>query len=343
MKHTYKIILAILLAVVLAVPAFASGYNGHELPNVYELGKDTSYYYVIGYGGKTGENRNYVLIVSTVPATRRDTTTFGDYFYDFQGEGSWWKYTMQYNGTSWGYPSNTHSTADSSYFSLEEDALLWANYDIYNKSGGLVIDGEEYTPPMCDGTSCPATDANVNGICDDCGMTLSLRSLTYPTLPSTDGSNVQTALVKTKYSGVDAYMYSVFSSDSTYTIQGTSPGTVYQLAVDGVAQYKQYVTTDGQTWVEIQDGSVNDQTVGSGVIANTTVVSSTFNWYDESGTLFFPVPLWEEMGQVTQGEMGVLTQETMETVSTLVLCGVGCLALLMLLNLLGRKSQIFRL
>lgn len=336
MKHAYKIILAILLAVVLAVPAFATelSYNGYEAGDYKEADIDHAArpFAVIG---ENSSGYKYLYFFDEAKNLNRNT----DQLMTWEDPCYSWTYVQEgLNGPGeWKWDLRNSKVS-------ELITPIWANYDIYKMDGTtLFLAGSEPSIPVCDGSSCPATDANVDGICDDCSMTLSLRSLTYPTLPSTDGSNAQTALVKTKYSGVDAYMYSVFSSDSTYTIQGTSPGTVYQIAVDGVAQYKQYVTTDGQNWVGIQDGSVNDQTVGSGVIANTTVVSSTFNWYDDSGTLFFPVPLWEEMGQVTQGEMGVLTQETMETVSTLVLCGVGCLALLMLLSLLGRKSQIFHL
>lgn len=43
-----------------------------------------------------------------------------------------------------------------------------------------------WTP--CDGSTCPATDLNADGVCDDCGSLLSLRLVGYPSLPTVSGT-----------------------------------------------------------------------------------------------------------------------------------------------------------
>lgn len=58
---------------------------------------------------------------------------------------------------------------------------VWGTHDLTNLDGEIVLVGEPFPEPQCDGTSCPATDANFDNICDDCGnvLTMSLRSSEY--------------------------------------------------------------------------------------------------------------------------------------------------------------------
>lgn len=58
---------------------------------------------------------------------------------------------------------------------------------------------------------------------------------------------------------------------------------------------------------------------------------------------FFPIPLWTTIQKVTQGKLEEETVPTMaSTMNTLVLCGVGLMACLVVLSLFGKRSLIFR-
>lgn len=355
MKRILSFLLVIVVISAMAVPAFAveipdgyASYNGHVLPDASLINH--------GYG-----DIGQPLLIYKINETGVYTALFGDIENDYEFTYDDKVYMFSAEETL-SYPMMRYSLVDNEWVfrnAFDADAwwglsrsvdgeytssVVWSNISIYKDANRneIVIQGSEPSyNSFCDGSSCPATDINVDGNCDDCGMMLSLRSLTYPAFPTVYGSNKHYALVKTKYSGVDAYMYSVFISDATYDIRGETPDTVYQIAVDGDADYIQYVTTDGQTWVEIQNSSVNYQSVGSGIVSQTTVIASTFDWYNEEGERFFPLPLWAEMELVTQGEMVSLTAETVGTMKVLALCGVGLIALLVVLSLFGRRSLIF--
>lgn len=191
------------------------------------------------------------------------------------------------------------------------------------------------SPAVCDGSTCPATDANADGVCDDCGMVLSLRLTGYPTLPIVDGSNQHSVL--TSDSG--GYSYYVYYSPSSYTIEGIA-GDQLLAKFSSNVNWKVFRCTDGRNWAE--NASSSGYQYGMGYTSDVTILSSSFDFYDESGNLFFPLPLWVEMGQMTEGEMGALTTETAGTMRVLAVCGVGLIALLAVLSLFGKRSLISR-
>lgn len=103
------------------------------------------------------------------------------------------------------------------------------------------------------------------------------------------------------------------------------------------------LSTDGSYW--IYDWSASSYT---SVEPSKTWVSD--NVYDADGTLVFegdpnfpvpPLPLWEEVGQVTQGEMVTMNQTLGGTMKVLVPCGVGLMACLAVFVLFGKRSLIF--
>lgn len=206
----------------------------------------------------------------------------------------------------------------------------------------------------CDGTACSANDANLDGVCDDCGapITMSLRSPTldemkssapyyhyfiYKTVDTTTGAFVDTRL-------------SFLSSNSPMTLSNAEWDRTNDSAWGSVSfRFTGDSDIDGVNYVS-HDGGITWQretTYSNGTTlfyVDENFVSSTFDFRDrDTGEIFFPLPLWE----ITQG----VTMETLETqtlgavagtITTLTLCGVGLMALLVVLSLFGKRSLIFR-
>lgn len=195
-------------------------------------------------------------------------------------------------------------------------------------------------PLTCDGSTCPANDANADDVCDDCGMTLSLRATApeYPLpLPTVPGAYKHSVLSKAS-SG--RYDYSVIVSNVPISAHGER-GTAYIAYFDDMATVYRYSSSNGNDWELNVDGATGTSfTIGAD--GYLELQKSTFTWYDAAGNPFFPEPLWKEMGELTQGEMGQALLETLGTMRTLMVCGIGCLAFLVVLSLFGKRSLIFR-
>lgn len=200
---------------------------------------------------------------------------------------------------------------------------------------------------VCDGSSCPVTDADENGYCDDCGLYI-MRSVApeapnnwpsaYP-LPST---TYDSHTIIKDVSGT-TYLYMV--DGGTPTIKYLEPASTsgkYRLTFEFPGTYPDYMVFRYQLingeWAYDSVGTMSSFTFGDPI----TFVYTDTDVLDASGNVFFPLPLWAEMGQVTQGEMVGLAQTTDGTILILVLCGVGLMALLMVLSLFGKRSLIFR-
>lgn len=198
----------------------------------------------------------------------------------------------------------------------------------------FVGNAEQIETPTCNGSICPAHDVNIDGVCDDCGMTLMSLSRS-PVPPSVTGNNFNSALF---YSGT-LYKYTVYTSDDSYTIRGSVYGERYRADTEpSSVNVKVFESYDGLNWEQTYDGKSASNYPGE---VGWELLSSSFSWYDDNGEQFFPVPLWAEVEQVTQGEMVALTTETVGTMKVLVVCGVGLMALLVGLSLFGKRSLLF--
>lgn len=326
MKHTYKIIVAVLLVIALAIPAYATGNDTLPISGKYQFAETTKVPDI--YNTKT-----FVPCETTfIRASDNKSVTVAGF-----------RLTGSSNNVSLGSASSSavFLYQDGVITNLVKDNVVdfgdspqYIPIDLYNWITEYAV---PYTE-ICDGTSCPANDANADDICDDCGRTLRLVNTEYPDLPVVNGAYKHSVL---SHASSGRYDYSVFVSGISFTARGDRSDT-YSVSFSSPVTIYRFSSSNGGEWVLNVDGASNNTfTVGS--TGYLEIIESTFSWYDENGDPFFPPPLWVEMGQVTQGEMGTLTNQTMETVTILVLCGVGCLALLILLNLLARKSQIFHL
>lgn len=187
--------------------------------------------------------------------------------------------------------------------------------------------------PMCDGSTCPATDLNADGICDDCGMTLSLRLVGYPSLPTVSGNNLNSVVLQRE----DGYFFMALTSDTAYSVSG-SVGDNYLITVanEKEVDYVTYKCTDGKNWVHNSSGKAYSLSVGS---PDATLLASTFDW-TKDGEHFFPGP--PTLAEVTEKALGEMTLTLGGTMMTLVVCGVGLIASLVVLSLFGKRSLIFR-
>ena len=124
-----------------------------------------------------------------------------------------------------------------------------------------------------------------------------------------------------------------------------------QVKIDKVGDsqytYVRYVYTASNPTLgwRYSDMSTNGFTVH---ISDFPVIESSVDLYD-GNTLylkadgdFFPYPLAEQILAVTSGAMEETMPELGGTMTTLMVCGVGCLALLVVLKLFGKRSLIFR-
>lgn len=191
-----------------------------------------------------------------------------------------------------------------------------------------------FNTAVCDGSACPATDMNMDNVCDDCGMTFAvLRSYTLPDVYSVWTETLQ-----------ESYPYAFIYYDdggAPWLILSAGEPTYENGAVVVPSNYVAY-----NIW-DVSWRKTSSYTDGRSFV--TESVYSSFPMRDENGTIifardtdFFPQPLWEMMEQVTQGEMMGLTTEVVGAMKILALCGVGCLALLVVLKLFGKRSLIYR-
>lgn len=198
----------------------------------------------------------------------------------------------------------------------------------------------EFHSYTCDGSTCPATDVNMDNVCDDCGMIFAvLRDYTPADFPSGYPAVPSVGLPNARY-----YLYRVISSDRIYivvypsTVTPTYDSTVQNGQLYFSESYGNYALTNNE-WVLSSDdtpysiGGNNSQTVEN--------LYSSVQIYDEKGERFFPIPLWQEMEKVTEGEMTEQQTKIIQTMALLTACGIGSMALLISLILLRKKSLLF--
>lgn len=243
---------------------------------------------------------------------------------------------------------------------FDNSTVIVTNTNIYDTSGDLYM---RVSPSYyCDGTSCPATDVNVDNICDDCGLplTLSLRNDTY----SFNGYPMPRIIEVESGSQYDLFDYwgKIYGPYNLVIVSRTGnfdSSLMYQVAPnveivngnvvtaddtevilfkpaysDGGTPYWKYTATD--TWSSGSLLAPKDQILWSGdsisADSSTDIIEGDPNFMD---------PLWVTVEKVTQGEIPKMTESLVGSVTLLTACGIGLLTLLVALVMLRKKSVIF--
>lgn len=222
-----------------------------------------------------------------------------------------------------------------------------------------------FTPNLCDGSSCPATDLNEDNICDDCGkpLTYSLRNDTYSfngysfprTMELEDGSTVDIFDYWEQLGGL--YNFVILSRTGNFesalfylvapNVEFINGNAVTAVEDTNIILFKPSFTDDGTPYWKYEATDIwgtkgallapKDQVLWSA----KTILSGDSNPDIIKGDPNFMIPLWEMVEKVTQGEMPKMTESLVGSVTLLTACGIGLLALLVVLVLLRRKSLIF--
>lgn len=314
MRRIFSILAVVFLVVAMAVPVFAEEVYTISGKWGFDLSYDTTSF-------PFGLPQPIVGTVNGEPFVRLGKDSSGIHFYKYvSGTGT---------VLSIGLKETVSVVIDFAEQEVDASVYNW----VYN-------DGYEI---VCDGSTCPATDVNHDNICDDCGMMFSvLRDYTpsdfpsgYPAVPSLGNPYAR------------YYLYRVISSDRIYivaypsTVTPTYDSTKQNGQLYFSESYGNYrLDTTNNEWVLSSEES--PYTIGGNNSTSVENLYSSVQIYDENGDPFFPIPLWMEMEKVTQGEMQGLTVTTAGTIQTLALCGVGLMALLVVLSLFGKRSLIFR-
>lgn len=320
MKHTYTIIVAALLVFVLAIHASASSSVIYWPDNYTEQASFSFYggsqlrkYYKVSNEVFTFSDLDGAVIYKEFSG---DTLILGSTNYDDLGNGA-----IIVEGIFSG-PAGTYTeNAWGNEITVPESGTYF-RYSENNQIQALRLPGSE-----CDGTLCPATDTDRDNICDECGSPLAM------TLRSTLLDYAR-SLAESKAS--DGYPYwAIFQGSNTYYVHisktpMTSPNGD-DLAGTGLMYNRVSQSADG----------VNG---GSGWYNGFYQSYDEFVEANHSISNFRPAPPLAMVIQgVTEEQLNQTIPEVGQTITTILLCGVGCLALLILLHLLGKKSRIFHL
>lgn len=191
------------------------------------------------------------------------------------------------------------------------------------------------TPKACDGTSCPATDMNMDNICDDCGMMFAvLRDYTLP--------DVYTGWTDARQEFYH-YAFIYYDLDGAPTLIISSSKPYYNDVIGSVVVESNHVKFNvyGDSW-RLTNSYDNGATfVTDSVIPSFNMLTSNGNPAFSHDTEVFPIPLWQMIQGATQGEMEMEAVKITQTMGLLAVCGVGLIALLVSLVLLSKRSLLF--
>lgn len=329
MKRILSLLAVFAIVFSLTVPALAVDYNGKSITPPSSVDYSVFPYYVMFDEVGTGK---IFLLFSREPFVYGSDST-GQYVGFIPSNDKYGTRVWVAGETTW---RNSSDLDIRTGFAGVGGYMLYSSHDIYYADSEIKAYSSGNFPILiseCDGTSCPATDLDHDNICDDCGkvLTMSLRSSLWEYAQS-----------------VVANGMSIFDSD-------------YWLITDnGENGYKIYISS-----VPFKYISSSDSVVSTGVVQRTEVYDTSDGSYSggtswaskqpntalDVGTPvatshpiegFFPIPLWMEMDRLTQGEMAEMGQTMGGTMRILVPCGVGCLVLLVVLKLFGKRLLIFR-
>lgn len=329
MKKLLPLFLAVLLIVAMVVPVSASeptvdvtlGGVTFTLPA--ELDPSSTYFWL--FSASIAETDCFELYATNVPLDFREIST-SFYFSNNSGEDA---VLIRFLCT----PDGAWDEADLQINDIANGDELMV-MKLYSRT--LV----QSSSPTCDGSTCPATDANKDNVCDDCGMTFAiLRNYSpdgWPSdLPAPPSLDYMSYTVVEDDEGVWLFMvgdevpYVYFNFETTtinFTMEGQYPGT-------NVQRYR----LSGDEWAYNSIGSLRSQKFNG----TYKFLYSSVDVYDLSGNPFFPEPLWLQVQGQTQGGVKNLAMTLGQTMGILVPFGVGLMALLVVLVLLAKKFRVF--
>lgn len=220
---------------------------------------------------------------------------------------------------------------NSSWVQTESRTLADKMYYITNCSKIYLLSHELSldTLVFCDGSSCPATDPNHDNICDDCGTVLhyNLRStlLEYAKAKAEEWSSTWPYYSIVEVTGnenkLNVYMSNVPQKADEET------GKIVTSA-NGLNRFSVETGSDG---VHTASGNYGEiQWTGTLAYANHDIEN------------FLTAPLAVIIQGVTGEALELTLPSLRRTIHRILLCGIGCLALLIVLKLFGKRSLIFR-
>ena len=201
---------------------------------------------------------------------------------------------------------------------------------------GAMLNNATLLPCVCDGSTCPATDMNMDNICDDCGMLFAIPR-DY-VLPSPYDAWTEPTQKIFPY----AFVYYDENDAPTLVVSVNRPYYLDGHVQVDPAEANSFVRYSvwGDTWRLVNSSD------GYGTFKTSNVIPSV-DIYDFNNEIvfnadgdFFQIPLWEEVGNLAQGEVERMNLTT--TMITLTVCSVGLIALLVGLSLLLKALRIFR-
>lgn len=179
----------------------------------------------------------------------------------------------------------------------------------------------------------------------DDGSSLIVNGVSYPVITSNHG-NIVDWVNEDSNRQVLIYNYGasvrMVLSETKIGPLGASIACISSTFVEGSKLYR-YTLVDGAWVFNKSESAIKGGSIGSvdSVIASSRAYSSN-TWFSamEQHSRFrgaLPVTILE----VTEEQMVKTLPEMVGTMKTLALCGVGCLALLVVLSLFGKRSLLF--
>ena len=331
MKKILSILTIVMLVCSLCIPAFAAEddypvellgaiytateyvtYNGYTVPDVSVL----PHKYHLLYLNDAGE------VMAT--SADKDPAIYADGMVTITSSYAASAYAVKgYEHFDLSWECVISNTGPDEVLTIPADKVVWTDHDILAADGSVWMAG-----PSCDGTTCPATDANQDGVCDDCGLAFSFRSL---------GSFE--VVVDHAEDLTIRYVYNATVAGTTFDALYTDNRIIVTFSER--VSHEQYKLVDG-VWEYLSSDNVLYDSHEIGFTAGSKVLASDFDILDENGEVFFSLPLWEK----AQNQWGTAVTATMETevpraMIVITLCGVGCLALLVALPLFGKVLRRF--
>lgn len=318
MKKLTCILLVVFSVVLLSISVFAETneylYNGVKAPDITVLPDYNEYtYHII----RVTSSATYTYFLKNKVSFNTNGPTTGSGYHSYKlVDGVWVDENKSSGSASLGSASS----------------LKWSDYRILNGST-VVLEASEPVLAVCTGETCPATDMNMDNVCDDCALPFAVRR--EYTLP--DVYVVWTESRQESY----PYAFIYYDNDAPWLI--LSAEEPYHDNVDVVvpSNYAAY-SVFGENWR--LSSSYED-----GRTFVTDVVIPSFNLRNMHNEIVFerdletfPTPLWMAVQEVTKGEIPSLQTMMVGTIQILLLCGVGLIASLVVLNLFGKVLKTYR-
>ena len=152
----------------------------------------------------------------------------------------------------------------------------------------------------------------------------------------------------------DIYYYALYESESAFLDEVVFTDDYDGTGYDGpyILEHR-FVSGHAKVYQEIYkyeegewqfQGSYERKTKHISGVQPSNLVYSTVDVYNEDGSVFFTpsAVMAQPLEEIMRTEMPKFQETTVGTMMILVVCGVGLIALLVVLNLFGKVSRIFR-